>query len=172
MGSDNIRKEIKRLINRYGTRDPFQIAKGLGIHFLIDYDFRSLKGMYKVIQRSRFIFINGNLCERDQRTICAHELGHDRLHRQFAKKAAFQEFMLYDMRTRPEYEANIFACELLIGNDEIFPLIDKEYDIYQIAGELGEDMNLVLIKIDELRKQGYDVRAPYRPNSDFLKGCK
>jgi hypothetical protein len=31
-------------------------------------------------------------------------------------------------------------------------------------------MNLVLIKIDELRKQGYDVSAPHRPNADFLKG--
>ena len=170
MGSDYIRKEAGRLVRRYGTRNPFQIAKELGIHVLFDYDFKSLKGMYKAIQRSRFIFINGNLSERDQRTICAHELGHDRLHRQFAKGAAFQEFMLYDMRTRPEYEANIFACELLIGNSEIISMIDNEYDIYQIAGELGEDMNLILIKIDELRKQGYDVRAPYRPNSDFLKG--
>ena len=170
MSSDYIRKEAERLVGYYGTRDPFRIAKELGVHVLFEYDFKSLKGMYKVIQRSRFIFINGNLSERDQRTICAHELGHDRLHKQFAKTTAFQEFMLYDMRTRPEYEANIFACELLIGDDDIFPLIDREYDIYQIAGELGEDMNLVLIKIDELRKLGHDVRAPYRPNSDFLKG--
>jgi len=170
LSSDYIRKEAGRLVSRYGTRDPFQIAKELGIHVLFENDFGSLKGMYKVIKRSRFIFINASLNEGGQRTICAHELGHDRLHREFAKEAAFQEFMLYDMRTRPEYEANIFACELLIGDNDIFPLIENEYDIYQIAGELGEDMNLVLIKLDELRKQGHDVRAPYRPNSDFLKG--
>ena len=169
MDSDFIRKETLRLVSCYGTRDPLQIAEESGVHVLYNYDFKSLKGMYKVIQRSRFIFLNGNLSERDQKTICAHELGHDRLHKHFAKKAAFQEFMLYDMRTRPEYEANIFASELLIGDDDILPLIDNELDIYQIAGELGADMNLVLIKIDELRKQGYDVRAPYRPNSDFLK---
>ena len=169
MGSEYIRKEAGRLVSRYGTRDPFRIAKESGIHVLYDYDFGSLKGMYKVIQRSRFIFINGNISERDQRTICAHELGHDRLHKQFAKTTAYQEFMLYDMRTRPEYEANIFASELLIGDDDIFYLIDNEYDVYQIAGELGEDINLVLIKIDELSKQGYDVSAPYRPTSDFLK---
>ena len=169
MDTDYIQKEAVRLVSCYGTRDPFQIAKESGIHVLYNYDFKSLKGMYKVIQRSRFIFINGNLGERDQRTICAHELGHDRLHKHFVKTTAFQEFMLYDMRTRPEYEANIFACELLIDNNDILPLINNEYDIYQIAGELGEDMNLVLIKLDELRKQGYDVRAPYRPNADFLK---
>jgi len=170
LNSDYIRKEAGRLVRCYGTRDPFKIAKELGVHIIFDYDFKSLKGMYKVIQRSRFIFINGNLDARGQRMICAHELGHDRLHRQFAKTAAFQEFLLYDMRTRPEFDANIFACELLIGNNDILRLIDSGYDVYHIAGELGEDMNLVLIKVDELRKQGYAVRAPYRPNSDFLKG--
>ena len=168
MGSDYIHKEARRLVRWSGTRDPFKIAKELGIHVIYDYDFDTLKGMYKVIQRSRFIFINGNLSKRDQRMVCAHELGHDRFHRHFAKEAALQEFMLYDMRSRPEYEANIFASELLIANHEILELIESEYDIYQIAGEIGEDMNLVLIKIDELRKQGYDVQAPYRPNSDFL----
>jgi len=168
MSSDQIRKEALRLVKYHGTRNPFEIAKELGIHVLFDYDFETLKGMYKVIQRSRFIFINGNLDERDQRTICAHELGHDRLHREYAKNEMFQEFMLYNMQTRPEYEANIFASELLIDNDEIFSLIEDEYDIYQIARALDEDINLVLIKVDELRKQGYDVKAPYRPRSDFL----
>ncbi|MCL2426065.1 MAG: ImmA/IrrE family metallo-endopeptidase [Oscillospiraceae bacterium] len=168
MSSDYIRKEAGRLAKYYETRDPFEIAQNLGIHVLFNYDFIDLKGMYKVIQRSRFIFINGNLNERDQRTICAHELGHDRFHREYAKNATFQEFMLYNMQTRPEYEANIFASELLIDSDDIFSLIDNEYDIYQIARALDEDMNLVLIKIDELRKQGYDVRAPYRPRADFL----
>ena len=168
MSSDQIRKEALRLVKYHGTRNPFEIAKELGIHVLFDYDFETLKGMYKVIQRSRFIFINGNLDERDQRTICAHELGHDRLHREYAKNEMFQEFMLYNMQTRPEYEANIFASELLIDNDEIFSLIEDEYDIYQIARALDEDINLVLIKVDELRKQGHDVKAPYRPRSDFL----
>ena len=168
MGFDYIHKEARRLVKWSGTRDPFRIAKELGIHIIFDNDFKTLKGMYKVIQRSRFIFINGNLSERDQRMVCAHELGHDRFHRHMAKEATLQEFMLYDMQTRSEYEANIFASELLIGDDDIFSLIEYGYDIYQIAGELDKDMNLILIKIDELRKQGYDVSAPYRPNSDFL----
>jgi len=105
---------------------------------------------------------------RDCRTICAHELGHDRLHQHLAKDKALQEFMLYDMRSRPEYEANIFAGELLIDDDEVLALVEDGYDVCQIADELGEDMNLVLIKIDELRKQGHDLSVPYRPASDFL----
>ncbi len=168
MSSEYIHKEARRLVRWCGTRDPFQIAKELGIHVIYDCGFQTLKGMYKVIQRSRFIFINDNLSSRDKRTVCAHELGHDRFHRHFAKTNALQEFMLYDMQSRPEYEANIFASELLINDEDIFSLIENEYDIYQIARELDEDMNLILIKIDELRKQGHDVRTPYRPQPDFL----
>ena len=168
LASDFIHKEVQRLVRWSGTRDPFQISKALGIHVIFNNDFSTLKGMYKIIQRSRFIFINGNLNSNDKKTVCAHELGHDRFHRQFAKSGVLQEFMLYDMRTRPEYEANIFASELLIPNDDIFELIEEGRDVYQIACELGQDMNLVLIKIDELRKQGYDISVPYRPQSDFL----
>lgn len=168
MGSEYIYREARRLVRWAETRDPFKIARELGIHVLFDYNFKSLKGMYAIIQRSRFIFINGNLNERDRRTICAHELGHDRFHRQFAKTNVLQEFMLYDMRSKPEYEANIFASELLIADSDIFSLIEDGYDIYQMANEIGEDMNLILIKIDELRKRGYDLRVPYRPQSDFL----
>lgn len=168
MDAKYIQNEARRLVRLCGTRDPFQIAKELGIHVIFDYSFKALKGMYKVIQRSRFIIINGNLSDRDKRMVCAHELGHDRFHRRLVKTSALQEFMLYDMRSRPEYEANTFASELLIGDSDIFSLIEKEYDIYHMSSELGEDMNLILIKIDELRKQGYDLRVPYRPQSDFL----
>ena len=168
MGTDYINNEARRLVRWSGTRDPFQIARDLGIHVIFDHNFKTLKGMYKVIQRSRFIFVNGNLSKRDQRTVCAHELGHDRFHRRFAKSSVLQEFMLYDMHTKPEYEANIFASELLIDDTDILTLIEGGYNIYQMASELDQDMNLILIKVDELRKQGYDLRVPYRPQSDFL----
>ena len=49
----------------------------------------------------------------------AHEIGHDRLHRALAKKHGLQEFVLYDMATKPEYEANIVAAEILLDSDEI-----------------------------------------------------
>jgi Zn-dependent peptidase ImmA (M78 family) len=168
LGTEYIYEEAQRLAHWFDTRDPFTIAKGLGIHVIFENNFKMLKGMYKVIKRSRFIFINGNMNPRDKKTVCAHELGHDRFHRNFAKSGTLQEFMLYDMRTRPEYEANIFAAELLIADEDIVELIKEERDICHIAAELGEDINLVLIKIDELRRRGYDLRVPYRPRSDFL----
>ena len=127
--------------------------------------------MYLVEKRNRYIFLNSHLDERLLQTVCAHEIGHDRFHRYIAKqgKGIFQEFVLYNMKNRHEYEANTFAAELRIDDNEILELIKYGSDIYQISGELAVDMNHVLIKIDNLRQQGYDVRAPYRPNSNFLK---
>ena len=46
------------LVRRYGTRDPFQIAERLGINVLYCDGFGSLKGMYRVIKRNRYIFLN------------------------------------------------------------------------------------------------------------------
>ena len=99
------------LVRRFGTRDSFQIAKALGINIVLCEDFGSLKGMYRVIRRNRFIFLNKELSDKMLRIVCAHELGHDQLHRRLAQANCLHEFMLYDMTTRPEYEANIVAAE-------------------------------------------------------------
>ena len=111
MSAKHLSKVGSDLVRRCGTRDPFRIAQELGIEVLFCDDFGPLKGMYRVIKRNRFIFINKDLSSRMQRIVCAHELGHDQLHRHLAKGNALQEFMLYDMATKPEYEANIVAAE-------------------------------------------------------------
>ena len=82
-------------------------------------NFGSLKGMYRVIKRNRFIFLNNSLDENMLRIVCAHELGHDQLHRNMAKTTPIHEFMLYDMKSKPEYEANIVAAEILMDSDEV-----------------------------------------------------
>ena len=103
MTSKMLSKVGTSLVRRFGTRDPFQIAGELGISVLLCEDFGSLKGMYRVIKRNRFIFLNKDLGDRMLRIVCAHELGHDRLHRKLAQANSLHEFMLYDMTTRPEY---------------------------------------------------------------------
>jgi Zn-dependent peptidase ImmA (M78 family) len=167
--NDHIYKEARRIVRLYETRDPFKIAGELGIKVVYKNNFAQLKGMYKVIMRNRFIFLNGNMNEIDLRTVCAHELGHDRHHRDLAVSGVLQEFGLYDMRMLPEREANIFAAALLIDDESLFPLLKEEYTYEQIAWELSVNINLLYIKLDELRLQGYDVRVPYRPQSDFLR---
>lgn len=158
-----------RLVRRCYTRDPFEIAESIGVDVLFCDDFGPLKGMYRVIKRNRFIFINKNLPEWLQRIVCAHELGHDQLHRHLAKNNPIQEFMLYDMRSKPEYEANIVAAEILLDNDELLEYIYQyRYSAEQIARAMHTDINLVALKIAHLNQLGYDLR-PIDHRSNFLK---
>ena len=159
MNAENLSKVGSRLVKRCGTRDPFSIARQLGIEVLFCENFGPLKGMYRVIKRSRFIFVNENLSGRMQRIVCAHELGHDQLHRNLAKGSAIQEFMLYD----------IVAAEILLDTDEILEYIyDYGYTSEQIARAMGTDINLVALKIAHLAESGYDLRR-IEHRSDFLK---
>ena len=169
MRADYLSKVGSDLVKRCGTRDPFRIAHELGIEVLFCDDFGPLKGMYRVIKRNRFIFINKDLSERMQRIVCAHELGHDQLHRHFANGSVLQEFMRYDMATKPEYEANIVAAEILLDTDELLEYIYQYgYTSEQIARAMNTDINLVALKIAHLAETGYDLRR-IEHRSDFLK---
>lgn len=169
MGKSKIRTLAEGLVKRFGTRDPFEIAEGLGITVMFREDFRNLKGMYKVILRNRYIFINSNLSPAMQLLVCAHELGHDQLHRVFLRSSVFQEFVLYDMKSKPEFEANVFAGELLLDDEVVVACFREGYDCFQVAGMLGVDVNLLLVKVNELYKRNGDFRPMNLPKSDFLK---
>ena len=169
MSSRSLSETGRSLVKRFGTRDPFVIAQGLGIEVLFCDGFGPLKGMYRVIKRNRFIFINKELDLRMQRIVCAHELGHDQLHRSLAKSSSLREFMLYDMTTKPEYEANIVAAEILLDTDKVLDYIyGYGYTSEQIASAMDTDINLVALKIAHLAETGYDLR-PIEHRSDFLK---
>lgn len=169
MSAEDLTKVGNALVKRFNTRDPFEIAKGLGIKVLFVDGLGSLKGMYRVIKRNRFIFLNSGMSDQMQRIVCAHELGHDQLHRHLAKNGALQEFMLYDMSTKPEYEANMVAAEILLDSSEVLDYIyNYDYTVEQIATAMSSDINLVALKVAELNCQGYGlVRQEHR--SDFLK---
>lgn len=73
------------------------------------------------------------------------------------------------MRTKPEYEANIVAAEILLDTNEVLEYIyDYGYTSEQIARAMNTDINLVALKIAHLAETGYDLRRQdFR--SDFLK---
>ena len=135
MNAEQLSRVGGDLVRRCGTRDPFQIAKELGIIVLDDCEnFGRLKGMYRVIKKNRFIFLNKDLSPQTKRIVCAHEIGHDRLHRTLAKGDGLQEFVLYQMNSTPEYEANIVAADILLNSDEVLEYIyNRGYTSAQIA---------------------------------------
>ncbi len=136
------------IVKKYGTRDPFKMAKLCGAELMVK-NLGSLKGFYKVVYDTPFIFLNSSLPMHEAKLVCAHELGHHALHRA-AARVGFEEFSLFSENSRREYEANLFAAVLLISDDEIKELIDMSYTKAQIANELGIDERITELKISTL----------------------
>lgn len=162
-------RKANKIVADCDTRDPYKVAKELGIQILYR-DFSKQRGAYKVIMRNRFIFLKNGLHPVMEKIVLWHEIGHDILHRNEAIKAGgFKEFNIFDMReNRMEFEANIFASQATLEDDATLEYIQYGYDIQQIARAMHSDINLVALKIDTLIAQGYDLRRQEHRN-DFLK---
>jgi Zn-dependent peptidase ImmA (M78 family) len=125
--------------------------------------------MYRVIQKRRCIFLNRKLDEQTARIVCAHEIGHDRLHRALAQDGGLLEVMLYDMTARPEYEANLVAAAILLPDEEVLRYVYEDgYSVEQIARAMATDVNLVAIKAAALKEAGHPIELPDH-NTRFLQ---
>ncbi len=162
-------KKANHMASEFCTCDPYKMARELGIE-VVPLHFERQRGAYKVVMRNRFIFLKDNLHPVMERIVLFHEIGHDTLHRTEAIKAGgFKEFNIFDMReNRMEYEANVFAAQVSLPDDEILEYIERGYDIQQIARAMHSDINLVALKADTLIAQGYCLRRQEHRN-DFLK---
>ena len=64
--------------------------------------------------------------------VLLHEIGHDVLHRQEAR--TFQEFSIFDIKgDRMEYEANSFAAEVALPDEEVLEKLRLGLDVETIA---------------------------------------
>lgn len=167
--TSEIVRKANHIYKHCGSRDPYIIANELGIQ-IIECPFDFQRGAYKVIKRNRFIFVKEDLDPVMKNIVLLHEIGHDILHRNEATKAGgFQEFEIFDMRdSRMEYEANVFASQIALDDDEFLEYCEFGYDTQQIACAMHSHINLVALKGNTLISQGYRLR-PQEHKNDFLK---
>ena len=160
----------RRLYNKYQTRDPFILARKLGIQFVYFQKRTNLKGMFRLVNNVPFIFLNPFLKEYMQRMVCAHELGHALLHRQICKKEGqLVEFELFDIKTSVELEANVFASELLYDEDDLIEYMENGYSLVNVAKATNTNVNLLLIKLNSMNENGnMHMSLPEMPRSGFM----
>lgn len=102
---------VNQLIQKYKTNCPFELCRALGIHVRFMNLGEGTKGLYYRKLRRRFIVIHNELSLELQRFVCAHELGHDRLHKGINR--FFLEESSYFAPGKLERQANRFAVLLL-----------------------------------------------------------
>jgi Zn-dependent peptidase ImmA (M78 family) len=162
-------KEIQKLKCKFDTSNPIEIIENLKINLWFRYGLGNLKGFYYLTHHQRYIVINADLNERDQLMVAAHELGHDRFHQHLARVSPLKDFMLYDMTSRTEYQANLFASELLIADEEVEECISEDMDYFGLCSTVGFNPQLVTFKLYGMMQRGYKINLPQTPNSTFMK---
>ena len=74
-----------------------------------------------------------------------------------------------------EFEANVFAAEMLIDEKELLALLNDEKPFFDVASELYVPPALLDFKFRVLEHKGYNIAPLYIANGDFLKnetdGC-
>lgn len=168
-----ISQKANELVKLCGTRDTLRIAEDIGIYLHHIDNLKELLGMYSYRHKERHILLNSNMDYITSQMVCGHEIGHDMLHRELAKsEMGLQEFVLFDMRSEMEYEANAFAAHLRIPDDELIELMRQGYDVVAMSSMMETNVNLMLIKLNELNRMGRHLNLPYLPKSDFLRNIE
>ena len=118
----DIQRKVLSLIKKYRTKNPFKLAKELGISVRYE-ELGEVRGFFKKILKRKYIFINSELSEFDQMLVCSHELGHAVLH-----ASSNYQFMIDNTKilrlSKLENEANLFASYLLFPNDDFIESLD------------------------------------------------
>lgn len=111
----NIHDTTNSICNKYDTRNPFQLADCLNIR--INYcELGSIRGFFVLKNRIKQVFLNYNLPDHTQKFVLAHEIGHSILHPE--QNTMFLQNTFFSTN-RLEIEANRFAIELLMSDDDI-----------------------------------------------------
>ena len=97
----------------------------------------------KYKKNHRYIFINENLPEYEQRLVMAHELGHAILHRK--ENCYFIRNRTLLLNSKKEIEANRFAMELLLPDSLLEEY--RDFTIEQISRITGYHQNLIELRL-------------------------
>jgi len=172
VGMDYITKVVDRLIRKHGTRDPFEICRALDIEIYYRDLGAKAKALYYCDSRVRFIALNNRITETILRILLWHELGHDQLHQDIIVLKGFRKVDAISLSIPVEYEANLFAAEAVISDDDVMDLL--QYDdrtFYSMAKELYVPYPLLEFKLRIMQQKGHDIQAPFEANGDFLKNA-
>ncbi|MPM76217.1 hypothetical protein SDC9_123214 [bioreactor metagenome] len=160
-------------MRKYGETDPAALARAMGV--IVAYEPmgsypEACKGFFMYQSRKKLITVNSDLPETLQRIILAHEIGHAVLHRKaLVSLKAFHDFSLYDTTSQFEYEANLFAAEYLLEDQQVIEKLNDDAFFFGVAKELYVPPELLDFKFRILKNKGWALDSPITASGDFLK---
>jgi len=140
----DIRREVSYLKRYYKTNNPFEVMKSKNILLLYE-NLGCIRGYYNLILRQKQIHINCDLDEFQRKFTGAHELGHAILHPKSCTPFLLEN--TYQSVDKLEIQANKFAVEFLIEDQDLFEAQVRGYTVDQISCLLGYHKELIELRL-------------------------
>ena len=122
LSNDYIYRKVESLVRKFHTRDPIKILEALHVVVGESSSYNKLKGYCFMSCQTIYVMFSSFLSEEEKRIVAAHELGHIILHRVQLKMAPMSDNRIYNMINETEYQANLFAADLLIEAEAVAQL--------------------------------------------------
>ena len=132
-------KQVRALLLKEKTRDPFAICQRFGIT-VVYCSLVDMRGYCLYEKDQAVIFIADDLEEYVAEYVCAHELGHFLLHG--GMNRVFIDSRTFMVASKYENEADRFACQLLYTVPPLFS--DRDLTDWQ----LSECLNVPVVSLD------------------------
>jgi len=169
---DSVCDAVKKVRQLTKNTDPFAVCRDKNILVLrqpLGKGPDAIKGFYYEKRRIKTITVNDDLPEVIQRIIVAHELGHAVLHTGSGIHE-FHDVGLFDESSIMEKEANLFAGEFLLQDDEVLEALNGDTTFFAAAAQLFVPAELLDFKFRVMKWKGYKImEAPIDVHSNFLK---
>lgn len=106
-----------------------------------------------------------------QRIILAHEIGHAVLHLKTLQTVkAYHDFSLYEATDKTEYEANLFAADILLYDEEVIEKLKEDNFFFGVASDFMVPPEMLDFKFRILKaKRLLMLESPISAHGDFLK---
>lgn len=137
---ENIKKLVSEIVEKYNTRNPFQVSEHMGI-IIQEGNLEKLSGCHLKVLGQKLIYVNSTLDYVTKNIVAAHELGHALLN---SESCYFFSWGDEFYKNKAEIEAHTFAAELLIPDD--FIIEHPGYTISQLATLSGYTERLLSFK--------------------------
>lgn len=159
-------EKAEEVLEEFGGRNIFETAENSGAN-VWRRALGGLKGFYICENGHRYIVLNEELDSVTAAVVCAHELGHDMLHRELSV-GGIRENTLFLDGDKTEREANLFAACVLISDETVLEELSYCSGIDALSANLGFPREIVMYKLETLNGKGYKFNIG-EIRSNFLK---
>lgn len=145
--------EARMLVNQIFPIDPILVAKAMGLEVFTANLPRDVSG--QIFYKEKKIFIEKTDYITRQVFSVAHELGHYVLHNDGTSHISLRDTTSSQGIDTKEIEANLFAANLLIPQDEVLRLVGLKFTLDSMASYFGVSPLAMQYRLENLGISAY-----------------